>query len=60
MMQRWSVYGEAAKRAPEGAALYINTRETVGYILFDWADGFDIGDMGEMFLTRIRKSAAPP
>jgi len=38
---------------PPKGRRYIGGKETLGYILFDWAGGFDIGDMGEVFLTRV-------
>ncbi|MDR2686618.1 MAG: MFS transporter, partial [Oscillospiraceae bacterium] len=39
-------------KQPKGRR-YIGARETAGYILFDWASGFEMGDMGEMFLSRV-------
>ena len=41
------------EEGPPKGRRYIGTRETVAYIMFDWASGFEMGDMGEMFLSRI-------
>jgi len=38
---------------PPKGRRYIGGKETIGYIMFDWAGGFDIGDMGEVFLSRV-------